>query len=262
VGKQALIINSASDGGLNSTQATRSNLTGFSTLLEAGLKGSFFKDKLFFGLSAYDQTRSSFDILAGGGAGAVSSTVARGYELELRVLLTKGLSLSINGNWSKSELLQSPGVINISAREAGYPDVVDAAGNILIPAEAFGWGGRMQTSVPAAVSAYNEVPGQPNHVLSGTLSYNFTQGKMKGFFLSTTALDQGSYSLGVLGVVAVPETWVFDASFGYRQKKWEAYVIINNVLNRDAYSSGIGSATVWARPSFPQAVELNVVRKF
>lgn len=262
VGKQALIINSGSDGGLNSTQATRSNLTGYSTLLETGLKGSFLKDRIFFGLSAYDQTRSSYDILAGGGAGAVSSTVARGYELEMRLLLTKSLSMTLNGNWSKSELLQSPGVVNISAREAGFPDVVDANGNIVIPAEAFGWGGRMQTTVPAAVSEYNEVPGQPNHVLSGTVSYNFREGMLKGFFMSMTGLDQGSYSLGVLRVVKVPETWVFDASFGYRQKKWEAYVIVNNVFNRDAYASGIGSATVWARAAFPQAIELNVVKKF
>jgi iron complex outermembrane receptor protein len=262
VGKQALIINSGSDGGLNTTQATRSNLTGFSTLIEAGLKGSYFKNRIFFGLSAYDQTRSSYDILAGGGAGAVSSTVARGYEMEMRLLLTKNLSLTVNGNWSKSELLQSPGVVNISAREAGYPDVVDANGNIVIPAEAFGWGGRLQTSVPAASSEYNEIPGQPNHVISSTMSYNFTSGKLKGFFMSATALDQGSYALGVLRVVKVPEVWVFDASVGYRQKTWEAYIIVNNVLNRDAYASGIGSATVWVRPSFPQAVELNIVRKF
>jgi len=262
VGKQALIINSGSDGGLNSTQATRSNLTGFSTLLEAGLKGSFLKDKIFFGLSAYDQTRSSYDILAGGGAGAVSSTVARGYEVELRMLLTANLSLTVNGNWSKSELLQSPGVVNISAREAGFPDVVDANGNIVIPAEAFGWGGRMQTTVPSAVSEYNEVPGQPNHVVSTTLSYNFREGRLKGFFASMTALDQGSYSLGVLRVVKVPETWVFDASVGYRTKHWEAYVIANNVFDRDAYASGIGSATVWVRPSFPRALELNIVRHF
>jgi hypothetical protein len=262
VGQQALIINSASDGGLNNITATKNNLTGTATLVEAGIKGSFFKDKLFFGLAAYDQTRSSYDVTAGGGAGAVSSTVSRGFEVEVRFLLTKNLSLSANGNWSKSELLASPGVILLSAREAGYPDVVDANGKVVIPAEAFGWGGRLQTNVPTGVSEFNEIPGQPNHIVSSTLSYNFTEGKLKGFFVSATALDQGSYWVGVLHTAKVPEAWVFDASMGYRKKKWEAYLIFNNLLNRSVYASGIGSPIGWVRPSFPQAVELNVVRRF
>ncbi len=262
VGKQAVVINNASDGGLNSIAATRNNLTGFSTLLEAGLKGSMLKDRIFFSLSGYDQTRSSYDVDAGGGAGAVSSTVSRGWEVELRFLLTKNLSLTTNASWSKVENLAANGTVLINARDAGYPDVVDASGKVVIPAEAFGWGGRLQTSIPGIVTDYNEVPGIPNHVINATLGYNFTDGALKGFYISGTALDQGSYAVNNLYTVKVPETWVFDMNTGYRTKKWEAYVVFTNLLNRDIYSGGTGSPVGWIRPAFPQTVEFNLVRKF
>jgi len=38
--------------------------------------------------------------------------------------------------------------VQIDGRSAGYPDVVDASGKVLIPAEAFVWGGRLSTAIP------------------------------------------------------------------------------------------------------------------
>src|SRR6185436_10947781 len=136
--------------------------------------------------------------------------------------------------------------------DVGFPDVVDANGKVLIPAEAFGWGGRLQTNIPAAVSEYNEIPGQPNHVLSTTAAYNFDS----GYYLAATVYNQGSFSGANLYTVKVPEVYTLDLNIGYRVKKWELYANWTNVFKRDVFLTGSGSPVGMLNTKFMPAVDV------
>jgi len=252
LGQQAVLINNASAQEL-SVGATRNSLLGRSRLAELGLKGSYFKGRLFAGVAGYEQTRTSFDPLSTVG-GAASSTISRGFEAELRWLITKQLSLTASGSWTRQKYLQG-GVVSIDARSLGYPDVVDASGKIVIPSEAFAWGGRLATVIPDSEPRFRKVEGIPDHVINATASYNFDS----GCFLGLTLYDQGSFSTDRLGTIVVPGEYTFDGTVGYRTKKWEAYFNITNLTNREIYNKG---SFWWLDPKFQRAVDFTIVRHF
>jgi outer membrane receptor protein involved in Fe transport len=140
----------------------------------------------------------------------------------------------------------------------GFPDVVDANGNVLIPAEAFGWGGRLLVAIPSDVTDFNEVPGQPNHVLGATLTYNFTS----GFYTSVTGYQQGSFAGNSMLTLKVPEATTCDLNFGFRAKKWEIYTSIVNITNEKVYLTGLGTPVGWLNTKFMQSIDVSIARRF
>ena len=253
-GKQTVLVNNASDQSVNVGTA-RNSLVGKSQILEAGLKGTLGKGgKFFFALAAYEQTRTSFDPISTVG-GAASSTKTRGFEYELRYLVTKHLSLATTGTWSYAHYLQGA-VVNIDGRSAGYPDVVDAAGKVLIPAEAFVWGGRMTTSIPDSETRYRKVEAIPATVTNATITYTFDN----GYFVQSTLLHQGPQFVDRLQTLRIPQGTTADLSFGVRKKKWELYANVVNVLHKKLYTKGVTERLI--SPKFPQNFDITMSRKF
>lgn len=253
-GKQTLLINNASDQSIN-IQTVRNSLVGKSEILEAGLKGSLGNGgKFFFALAAYEQTRTSFDPITTVG-GAASSTLTRGFEYEIRWLVNKRLSLSTTGTWSYAHYLQG-GVIQIDGRAAGYPDVVDASGKVVIPAEAFVWGGRLSTSIPDSEKRYRKVESLPASVLNLTATYSFDD----GYFVQSTVLHQGPQFVDRLQTLRIPSGQIVDLAFGRRTKKWELYCNIVNVLDKKLYTRGVTANLIG--PKFAQNFDVTFSRKF
>lgn len=253
-GKQTLLINNASDQSVN-IQTARNSLVGKSEILEAGLKGSLGgSGKFYFALAAYEQTRTSFDPISTVG-GAASSTLTRGFEYEIRWLVSKRLSLSTTGTWSYAHYLQG-GVIQLDGRSAGYPDVVDASGKVVIPAEAFVWGGRLSTSIPDSEKLYRKVEALPAAVLNLTATYNFDH----GYFFQSTVLHQGPQFVDRLQTLKIPSGQIVDLAFGRRTKGWELYCNIVNVLDKKLYTRGVTANLIG--PKFAQNFDITFSRKF
>jgi len=211
-----------------------------------------FKDKVTYTFSIYQQTRAAFDPLTTI-AGGPASTISRGTEVQLQWTITKNLFLRASGSWSKAKFQQG-GSVSISARDVGYPDVLDANGKIIIPAEAFGWGGRLSTVIPDSDPRFREVPGIPDHVISATLAYN-----LKNYYAQVTMYNQGTFAVDRLATIKVPQATTFDVGFGYRNKKWEVSSTISNVFDKAVYNSG---SINWIDPKFPLTAEISFARKF
>lgn len=253
-GKQTVLVNNASDQSVNVGTA-RNSLTGKSQILEAGLKGTLLKGgKLFFAIATFEQTRTSFDPISTVG-GAASSTLGRGLEYELRWLVTKHLSLATTGTWSYTHYLQG-GVVSIDGRSAGYPDVVDSTGKVVIPAEAFAWGGRLQTAIPDSDPRFRKVEAIPATVSNLTATYTFDQ----GYFIQATALHQGPQFVDRLQTLKIPQATTVDLSFGIRTKGWDLYANVVNVTNKKLYTKGVTERLI--SPKFARNFDITMTRKF
>jgi len=253
-GKQTVLVNNASDQSVN-VGPNRNSLVGKSQILEAGLKGSLLKGgKLFFAIAAYEQTRTSFDAITTVG-GAASSTLTRGFEYEFRWLATKHLSLATSGTWSYAHYLQGA-VVNIDGRSAGFPDVVDANGKVVIPAEAFVWGGRVTTQIPDSDPRFRKVEAIPAAVNNMTATYTLDS----GYFIQATGFHQGPQFVDRLQTMRVPQATTMDMSFGIRRKKWELFANVVNVFNKKLYTKGVTEILI--SPKFVQNFDVTYSRKF
>ena len=250
----SLLVN-ASTGAVSQGNVA-GNLLARTELKEAGIKGDFLKGRLFTSAAVYRQTRASFDPTDGDGG--LSATLGEGIEFEVRWIVNKKLSFLAGGNWSKNVYLPgSSRSVTTDARFFGYPDVVDANGNVLIPAEAFGYGGRLSTTIPTnlANTVYAEVEGFPNRVLNLTTTYAAT----KNVDLRWTAYQQGAYSTDRLKRINIPEATAHDAGITWHNDAWEVRFNITNVFDKLYFNKG---AFYWASARIPRSYELAVKRFF
>ena len=249
---QSAIIGDASTAGVPIANVKRGPL-GESLLKEAGIKGTYFGGKLFVALAAYEQTRNSFD--PNDGAGSIGSTRGRGFEGEFRWMLSRRLALSGGLSLSKTINLVSTGNVNTNTRFLGYPDVVDADGKVVIPAEAWGWGGIVATTIPADDHNYDEVHAIPGTLVNLTAIYNLT----KNLSVRGTGYYQSKFSADRLKTVTVPSAAVMDAGLNYVWGSYEARLNVTNVFDK-LYFSGGSFNSVAAR--LPRTYEITLTRNF
>lgn len=194
------------------------------TLKEAGIKGSFFKDKLFATLSFYSQQRSSFTDDVGGAV--VTSTDGEGIEMELRWVPSKNFYASLFGVVQKTVLLPGNGQwARIHGETLGFEDIVDGNGNVIYPAEAFTWGGRAEYFIEDGQSI--EHPGYPNTQFgfntAYTLPWNLSIG---GGATYAAAVQSGRFQNVIL-----PESLIVDVNISYNYKGWRLRADIFNLTD-------------------------------
>lgn len=156
---------------------------GDATLKEAGIKASLLQDKLFLSVAGYEQRRTSVtenpdDPLLDA---EVTSTIGRGIETEIKWVPSRGLALSVFG--LKQEVKFNPntgGAFNFDARALGFMDVLDEAGNVVYPAEAFLYGGNARIMLPDGMPEYVLRTNNPEYQAGFNVNYIVPQGK--GFF--------------------------------------------------------------------------------
>lgn len=251
--EQSLIVNNASAQEFSVRPLLTGQLLGRSKMVEGGAKFSLLKNRLFATVAWYDQTRTSFDPVSTVG-GAASSTLSRGWESDLRFVLNDKLTFIAGVAFSRAQYLQG-GSVSIDARSAGFPDVVDASGKVIIPAEAFGWGGRLTTVIPDSETDYREVEGIPDRVANLTVIYTPTV----NWVLQSTVYHQGTFATDRLHTIHVDAATTVDALVGYRTRKWEVNVNVTNVFNTEMWNRGSFN---WLDPKFIRSFEVSYVRRF
>jgi len=226
-----------------------------SLIKEAGFKASAFEGRLFLAGAYYLQTRNNWDPTEG--AGAIGSVESEGYELELRWVVTKKLSLLGGFNQGTMTDLAASGNVTTTARSVGFPDVVDASGNVVMPAEAFGWGGIISVTIPATdYHKYNELAGRPGIVTNLTAMYQIDP----KWNLRLTGYYQGSFYTDQLRTYRVPPAVAFDAGVTWvPNDDWEVRLNIQNLLDETYYSGGSFQSVA---QRLPRMFELTLQRNF
>ena len=250
---QSLIVNNASASELSVRPLLTGQILGRSKMVEGGVKASLLKNRLFATVAWYEQTRASFDPVSTVGGGA-SNTLSRGWESDLRYVFSNQWTFIAGITFSRAHYLQG-GTISVDARTAGYPDVVDANGKVVIPAEAFAWGGRLYTAIPDSEPNYREVEGIPDRVGNITVIYTPT----KNWVFQSTMYHQGTFATDRMNTIGVSAARTVDALIGYRTKKWEVDLNITNVTGKEIWNKG---SFFWLDPKFIRAFELTYVRRF
>ena len=240
-------------GGTWTPGAVKNAITGRDTLFEVGMKANI-GPKIYYQFAYYNQYRAAFSPITttGGGAG---NTISRGEEAKLVVNPIKPLTISVSGNWSLVHNEQG-GSVTEPASAFGVPNVVDANGNVVIPADAWAWGGRIQTTIPDSEPRYRRSAGLPAAIITSNGNYDLGG----GYFVGMTYFYQSKYALDRLDTMWVPDGHTFDAVIGYRSKKWEISVNATNIFNSNIYNFA-GFAT-WVDPKFQRALNVTVARHF
>ncbi len=237
------------------------NILGEATLIEAGLKGSTYKDKIYYSVAAYDQTRSSSTLEEG--ESFIRSTVNRGIEAEIRFVPNKRWSFILTGTWTKVERTQLTGFrsANATAKYIGFQDITDASGNVIFPAEAFLWGGNAAVAIPASATEYNEFGQYPDHIIGTFVGYSFPNGF--GVTWNSTYVSKVAASSDLPDLLTLPDSYSHNMAFYYDKKQWRISLNVRNLTDELYWTPNNGSAGgTLLQTALPRNYELSVTRRF
>jgi len=185
------------------------------TLTEAGIKGSFFEDRLFVALSAYRQKRTQSELLSGNFVGARTE----GLEAELRWAINRRFGLSAVATRQKTEIAGTSFLV-VTPADFGI-DYTD------------GWGYIYQ----AASSGFEGLEvgytdrTQPRYVYG--LFGNYEHGNGFGLTLGGNYVDETSGHLP--GAIVFPDYFLLRGSAHYDVGRYRVALHINNILDERYY---------------------------
>jgi iron complex outermembrane receptor protein len=215
-------------GGLASVQLASGILTS-SLLKEAGVKGSFFKGKLFASYAFYDQYRTAFVQALNSGNGAFQQTHSQGQEVEVRWVPSRNFNMAVAMDWTMRE--------NDPLAPGFTPAPVQTVG--LDPIQ-YG-GGRYQLAYDTSVT---RVP-RPDKVISIFGNYIFGR---SGWDISAGTNYTAAYAASTIDNIWLPSALTFSADVGYRTKRWEYRLSGKNLTNELFFTSTSGSAALIPQP--------------
>jgi outer membrane receptor protein involved in Fe transport len=227
---------------------------GSAELKEAGIKATFFHNKLIVTSAAYDQTRKDVSSPSDPGATAnVSSTRIRGVETEIKIapmrnLLVSAYALFQNGKYTVGV---PPGTFaDVNARVLGFTDVRDpATGAVLFPAEAFLYGGRPQLIIPVGSTVFEDRTGDPEKQFGLTLNYQLRGGV--GLYVNANHFSE-IYS-NRIKTVTLPAANPVDAAITYDVGTWHWKLNGFNVFSERYYRTSIGDTNGYLVSVMPTA---------
>jgi iron complex outermembrane recepter protein len=217
-----------STGGLSSGQVTTDILIG-SSLKEAGIKGEFFKGKLYVSYAWYEQYRTAFVQALNGGLGDFQQTKGVGHEIEARWVPNGNFNLALAADWIRRD--------NDPLTPGFTPVPVVTLG--LDPLQ-YG-GGRYQLAYDTDITRQ----ARPPRVFS--LFGNYIFGKT-GFDISAGANYTAGYPASTLGDIMLPSSMLFSLDLGYRTKHWEYRLSGKNLTDEIFFTSTSGSAALIPQP--------------
>jgi iron complex outermembrane recepter protein len=177
--------------------------------IEVGVKTSFFDDKAHLNVALFNTKRENFFIRLPGSTEATQDGVDENNGIELEAELFPIAGWSITGNAvvmdaeSKSNVLASNaafGVVNQSIK--GYR--------------------------PTAVS---------EKIFSIFSNYKIQSGFAEGVSFGIGAVHKGDAYADSLNLYKVPSYTVYNAVVAYKQPKWEATIVLDNLTNKTYYTS-------------------------
>jgi iron complex outermembrane receptor protein len=225
---------------------------GDADLMEVGLKASLFGGKLLMTTSAYEQTRTDLsndpnDPTAGAD---VTSTENRGLEVEFKWVPTKDIFVQAYALWQEIEyIFASSANVEITGRQLGFQDVVDpTTGEVIYPAEAFVYGGRLQVSLPASLrSQYLTRNGNPERQLGLNASWQIT--KSVGINAGVNVFAE--IPVTRISTITVPEATVANAGVTWSGSGWFVQFAGTNLFDERYYRPRNGDTVSGLMSSMP-----------
>lgn len=197
-------------------EVIQSGHIGQAELKEYGVKYSALGERLFLSVANYEQTRT--DVTADPDDptlnAEVTSTRARGTELELKIVPRSGLTLSLFA--LKQETLFRPitgGTFAIDARHLGFMDVIDPeTGEVIYPAEAFLYGGIANIEMPDGLAEFEVRPTQPERQAGATVTFQFPRGSgvLSGLGFTFSGNYQSDVCGGRLCLITLPSVKTYN----------------------------------------------------
>ena len=209
-------------------------VVGRAELREAGIKGSFFNNKLFLSTAAFRQSRLEVTAAEDPSllTAEVSSTISKGVDAEIRWLVTKGLNIALFGQQETTQYSPNIGGTElIDGRFMGFQDIKDAAGNVIFPAEAFLYGGRPSIQIPDNLPQYLMKPSNPEYQVGLNVSYDMPA----GFGVTMSANYNSDVCAARLCVVKMPAVTILNAGIHQNFRNWVIKLDATNLTNEYAY---------------------------
>ncbi|MGJ3243330.1 MAG: TonB-dependent siderophore receptor [Opitutales bacterium] len=191
------------------------------TLLEAGIKGSVFEDRLFFAAAVYRQDRARTDPF-----GAPIALESEGIELEFRFVPNARFSLTGAATWSKAMIKDDGLFVRVPLSE-----VERQLGTTIDPADYYG--GVVESTVNfLGFPGEYEASGQPDKVFSlyGTYMTPFDLGLTLG---GTYVPDVPA---GWFDDVILPSYVLANATLFYHLDNWAFSLSMRNLLDEQYFT--------------------------
>jgi len=212
---------------------------GAAELKEVGIKANWFDGTLNFSTSVYEQGR--VDVSSSDDADVVnayaSATTTRGWQAEIKWAAQRNLFLSVYALRQTTRYTPNVGGnIQVDARAVGFVDVYDDAGNLIYPAEAFLYGGRVRIALPDNLAAYERKQGNPEEQVGFTGIYRLDDNwgaTFKGNYLSSTCS-------GRICLVRLPSSLVFDAGVFWSNATLDLKLDVTNITDEHYFRARNG----------------------
>ncbi len=192
------------------TEATRLALKPeTSEQVEVGAKTSFFEDKAHLNVALFKTKREDYFITLFGSAVSTpdGKDETKGIEFETELFPMQGWKLTGNAVFMDAE--------NKSR------NVASAAVFGVVNRSVYG-------KVPTAVS---------EKIFSLWSNYQIQSGLAQGVSFGIGAVHKGESYADQLNLFEIPSYTVFNAVVGYKQPKWEAAIVMNNLTDKTYYTS-------------------------
>lgn len=212
---------------------------GSAELKELGVKAAWLEGTLNLTTSVYEQGRA--DVSSSDDSTVInayaSATTTRGWQTEIKWAPRRDLFLSLYALRQTTRFTPNiGGAIQVDARAVGFVDVYDEAGNLVYPAEAFLYGGRVRIQLPDNLPAYERKQGNPRDQLGFTAIYRFNENwgaTFKGNYLSSTCA-------GRICLVRLPDSLVFDAGVFWSGSIFDFKLDITNITDEHYFRARNG----------------------
>jgi iron complex outermembrane receptor protein len=220
-----------STGGLSIAQVTDVNgpFNG-AKLKEVGIKGEFFKGKLFASYAYYDQLRTAWDQTLNEGDGGFRQTKAVGHEVEARYVPNRNFNIALAMDWMRRDNSPlAPGFIAAPVQTVGLDPVQFGAG-------------RYQIAYNPAITRQM----RPARVFS--LFGNYIFGKT-GWDISAGSNYVSGYTFTTVGDIRMGDKITYSMDVGYQlDKHWSFRLSGKNLSNELYFTSTSGSAGLIPQP--------------
>jgi len=228
----------------DSTTRVYNGFIGEAFLREVGIKGSFLGGKLQGSIAAFRQSRNDVSQPDDPSAGAdVSNSESEGIEVEAKWVPTRDLYISAYASYQTQTYVTAPAssaTFEVSGRQVGFQDVLDpVTGELLYPAEAFLYGGRSTTPIPAGTLGLEDRVGNPEKQASIQATWQIGRGF--GVLLS------GNYFSEVWAnrqkTILLPEAFVFNTGATYDRGKMHFKVNAYNFTDERYFRPASGDTS-------------------
>ncbi|NKF24229.1 TonB-dependent receptor [Solimonas sp. C16B3] len=227
------------------------NAVANSTLTEIGVKGSFWDDRIYASFAHYRQQRLDYSAQ---NTVTNNTTLGKGWEAELRAVLTNNLAIAANYSNTK--------VYNETAKQNGSQFSFAGAGDLpagVDPADMYG--GVINGLV---LTTDGRKQGVPENVYSIYLIYSFDGTILDGLTGTVGMTHVDSTYSGFSKAVKLPSYTLVNAGTNYESKHWKFGLQGKNLTNEKYFRSNFpdlfGSSVVL--PELPRNWTMSLAYKF